>query len=128
MKSNIKRILFFIAYICVAASLILTKLAANYQGVNRSLVTRSYRLEKTLFSNFNLKLLQILLVLTFIFLVYKLLQTKNLLSYISSFFWNVLFLYLLFKYHQINILGLPYLTLTMFLVFLIHFIYIPKKC
>ncbi|CCU79705.1 hypothetical protein HSACCH_01537 [Halanaerobium saccharolyticum subsp. saccharolyticum DSM 6643] len=123
MKSNIKRILFFIAYICVAASLILTKLAANYQGVNRSLVTRSYRLEKTLFSNFNLKLLQILLVLTFIFLVYKLLQTKNLLSYISSFFWNVLLLYLLFKYHQINILGLPYLTLTMFLVFLLHFIY-----
>ena len=123
MKSNIKRILFFIAYGCLAASLILTKLAANYQGVNRSLVTRSYRLEKTLFSNFNLKLLQILLVLTFIFLVYKLLQTKNLLSYISSFFWNVLFLYLLFKYHQINILGLPYLTLTMFLVFLLHFIY-----
>jgi len=123
MKSNIKRILFFIAYICVAASLILTKLAANYQGVNRSLVTRSYRLEKTLFSNFNLKLLQILLVLTFIFLIYKLFQTKNSLSYIISFFWNILLLYFLFKYHQLNILGLPYLTMTVFLVFLRHFIH-----
>jgi hypothetical protein len=123
MKSKLKRTLFLIAYSCLAASLILTKLAANYQGVNRSLVTRSYRLEKTLFSNFNLKLLQILLVLTFIFLIYKLFQTKNLLSYIISFFWNVLFLYFLFKYHQLTILGLPYLTLTMFLVFLLHFIY-----
>lgn len=123
MKSNIKRILFFIAYSCLTASLILTKLAANYQGINRSLVTRSYRLEKTIFSNFNLKLLQILLFLTFLFLIYKLFQTKNLLRYINSFFWNVLLLYLLFKYQQLNILGLPYLTMVIFLVFLLHFIY-----
>src|SRR6056297_3416826 len=123
MKSNIKRILFFIAYGCLAASLILTKLAANYQGVNRSLITRSYRLEKKLFSNFNIIILQVLLILTFIFLVYKLFQTKNSLRYIISFFWNILLLYFLFKYHQLTILGLPYLTLTMFLVFLLHFIH-----
>ena len=127
MKSNIKRILFFIAYICVAASLILTKLAANYQGVNRSLITRSYRLEKTLFSNFNMKLLQILLVLTFIFLVYKLFQTKKLFNYIISIFWNLLLLYFLFRYHQLTILGLPYLIMMVFLVFLFHFIHSYRR-
>lgn len=128
MKSKLKRALFFIAYSCLAASLILTKLAANYQGVNRSLITRSYRLEKTLFSNFNIIILQVLLILTFIFLFYKLFQSKKLFNYIISIFWNFLLLYFLFKYHQLNVLGLPYLTLTMFLVFLLHFIYISKKC
>lgn len=127
MKSKLKRALFFIAYSCLAASLILTKLAANYQGVNRSLITRSYRLEKTLFSNFNLKILQILLVLTFIFLFYKLFKNKKLFNYIISIFWNLLLLYFLFRYHQLTILGLPYLIITVFLVFLLHLIYVFQK-
>lgn len=127
MKSKLKKILFFIAYSCLAASLILTKLAANYQGVNRSLITRSYRLEKTLFSNFNMKLLQILLVLTFIFLVYKLFQSKKIFNYIISIFWNLLLLYFLFRYHKLIILGLPYLIMTVFLVFLLHLIYTFQK-
>jgi len=127
MKSNIKRILFFIAYGCLAASLILTKLAANYQGVNRSLITRSYRLEKKLFSNFNIIILQVLLILTFIFLVYKLFQSKKLFNYIISIFWNLLLLYFLFRYDQLTILGLPYLIMTVFLVFLFHVIYTFQK-
>jgi hypothetical protein len=127
MKSKLKRALFLIAYSCLAASLILTKLAANYQGVNRSLITRSYRLEKTLFSNFNMKILQILLVLTFIFLFYKLFKNKKLFNYIISIFWNLLLLYFLFRYHQLTILGLPYLIITVFLVFLLHLIYVFQK-
>lgn len=127
MKSKLKRALFLISYSCLAASLILTKLAANYQGVNRSLITRSYRLEKTLFSNFNMKILQILLVLTFIFLFYKLFKNKKLFNYIISIFWNLLLLYFLFRYHQLTILGLPYLIITVFLVFLLHLIYVFQK-
>jgi len=127
MKSKLKRALFFIAYSFLAASLILTKLAANYQGVNRSLITRSYRLEKTLFSNFNIIILQVLLILTFIFLFYKLFQSKKLFNYIISIFWNLLLLYFLFRYDQLTILGLPYLIMTVFLVFLFHVIYTFQK-
>lgn len=123
MKITFKRILFLTSYICLAASLTLTKLAANYQGINRSLVTRSYYVNKVLFSNFNLNLFQNLLILTFIFFVYKLFQTKKLFTYIILIVWNIVLLCILFRYHELTILGLPYLTITIFLVFSLHFIY-----